>query len=219
MLSEEVKKGQAAYTKIGLAVYDFWVLGISNQYIWECPSSEIIAHFDKHISSNHLDIGVGTGYFLNNCKFNQDDSKVRIALMDLNQNSLDKAANCIKRYKPSKYRYNVLKKIDLDIAPFDSISLNYLFHCLPGKLSSKLKVLSNIDHLLSANGTVFGATLLSKDIDMTPLARRLMSFYNAKGVFSNTEDSKEDLARYLANNYSKYRVELKGCVALFSASR
>lgn len=219
MLSKDVKKGQAVYTKLGLAIYNFWVLGVSNQYIWSCPSPQLIAHFNKHITPNHLDIGVGTGYFLDKCKFNIADADVRIALMDLNQNSLDKAYNILKRYSPSRYRYNVLEKIDLETNSFDSISMNYLFHCLPGQLSDKLKVLDNIDHLLAQGGTIFGATLLSKGVKKNAAANRLMAIYNSKGIFSNTEDSLEDLESYLANKYSNYEIEVQGCVALFSANK
>jgi ubiquinone/menaquinone biosynthesis C-methylase UbiE len=216
-ISNEIRKGQAVYSKLVLRIYDFWVLGISNQYIWKCPTLKLMAYFNNHITSNHLDIGVGTGYFLDKCSF--PSSKVRIALMDLNQNSLDEASMRIKRYNPTQYRFNVLEKIKLDTKAFDSISLNYLFHCLPGKLSDKLLVLDNINHLLSENGIIFGSTILSLGINKNRMATKLMSIYNKKGIFSNTQDSIEDLENYLSSKYSHYKIEIKGCVALFNASK
>jgi hypothetical protein len=32
---------------------------------------------------------------------------------------------------------NVLQRIDIGMSGFDSISLNYLLHCLPGNFASK----------------------------------------------------------------------------------
>lgn len=97
-ISKEVERGQDVYSKPVLSLYDFWVLGVSNKYIWKCPTDKLLAHFDENISSNHLDIGVGTGCFLDKCRFPSDN--IRIALLDLNQNSLDKAGKRIKRYNP-----------------------------------------------------------------------------------------------------------------------
>lgn len=215
-VSQEVDKGQAVYSKPVLSIYDLWVLGVSNKYIWKCPTAKLLSHFNDNISSNHLDIGVGTGYYLDKCRF--PSPEVRVALMDLNQNSLDEAGKRIDRYKPTKYKFNVLDKVNLDTEPFDSISVNYLLHCLPGKLSEKLVVLDNVNHLLSENGTVFGSTILSNGVKKGALARKLMSIYNKKGIFSNTNDSVEDLENYLSSKYSNHEISVNGCVAIFKAS-
>jgi len=216
-ISKEVSDGQAVYSKRVLSIYDLWVLGVSNQFIWKCPTKVLLAHFNKHITVNHLDIGVGTGYFIDKC--HMPSSTVRVGLMDLNQNSLNEAGNRVKRYSPLLYRFNVLDKVNLDVATFDSISVNYLFHCLPGKLSEKLITLDNVDHLLSNNGSLFGATILSRGVKKSRAAAKLMSIYNKKGIFCNAEDSIDDLKDYLSDKYSNSKVEMHGCVALFSATK
>lgn len=66
---EQILAGQVVYTKRILSAYDIIVLGISNRYIWKCPSSKIEQHYNTNVTSNHLDVGVGTGYFLNRCEF------------------------------------------------------------------------------------------------------------------------------------------------------
>ena len=48
-------------------------------------------------------------------------------------------------------------------------------------------------------------------------ARRLMAFYNRKGVFSNEKDDAEGWRRALEQRFSSVSFELVGCVALFSA--
>lgn len=215
-ISKEIEAGQAIYSKPVLSIYDLWVLGISNQYIWKCPTSTLLKHFNQHVTPNHLDVGVGTGYFLDHCQF--PPGKIRIGLLDLNQNSLHQTAKRIKRYEPTLYKYNALAKLDIDTAPYDSISLNYLFHCLPGSLLEKLTVLDNLSHLLSKNGTVFGATILSQGVKKSSIATRLMAIYNKKGVFNNDQDSYQDLKNYLSDKYVSHEITVKGCVAMFSAS-
>lgn len=57
---EQVLAGQAVHTRRTLAVYDVVVLGISNRVVWKCPTPRLLAHYDRHVSANHLDVGAGT---------------------------------------------------------------------------------------------------------------------------------------------------------------
>src|SRR5262249_7044284 len=66
---EQVAAGHAVYTKRMLTVYDFVVLVISNRLIWKCPSRRILELYNRHVTGNHLHVGVGTGYFLARCRF------------------------------------------------------------------------------------------------------------------------------------------------------
>ncbi|HZM07834.1 MAG TPA: hypothetical protein VFC11_05185 [Methylocella sp.] len=59
---EQIAAGQAVYTKRMLGIYDWLVLGLSNRLIWRCPTQGLVAHYDRHVTANHLDVGVGTGY-------------------------------------------------------------------------------------------------------------------------------------------------------------
>ncbi|WP_444898420.1 class I SAM-dependent methyltransferase [Microbulbifer sp. VAAC004] len=214
-ISKEVWKGQAAYSKTLLWLYDFWVLFLSNRFIWRCPTPTILQQFDENVSVNHLDVGVGTGYFMDKCHF--PSPHIRLALMDLNQNCLDISAKRVARYKPILFRTNVLGEMPNDIEPFDSISVNYLFHCLPGRLSEKLIAIDYLNKLLSDHGTIFGSTILHEGVYKSAIAKRLMTFYNKKGIFSNTLDSQKDLENFLQSRFSEYSIEIRGCVALFSA--
>lgn len=211
--SEEVIAGQAIYSRSVLSIYDIWVLGISNSFIWKCPSSRILSLFNQHVSANHLDVGVGTGYFLDRCKF--PAANPRVALMDLNENSLHAAAARISRYKPEIYKHNVLEPVTQSIASFDSISVNYLFHCLPGPLSQKGVLLDYLHPLLNENGVLFGSTILQGDVKRGYPARKLMGVYNKKGIFSNTQDDLQSLQQSLSKRYREFGVEVQGCVALF----
>jgi SAM-dependent methyltransferase len=214
--TEQIRAGQAIYTPKMLAIYDVLVLGLSNRWIWKCPTPRLLAHYDRHVSGNHLDVGVGTGYFLDRCRF--PTSTPRIALMDLNRDSLQFAARRIARYQPETYVRNVMEKIDFDGANFDSVGVNYLLHCLPGDMATKARAFDFLSPLMAPGAVVFGSTLLQGGVESSFAARRLMDFYNSKGIFSNTQDNLETLTRELEKRFSAVSVETVGCAALFSAS-
>lgn len=66
--AEEVAAGQAVYTERLLAAYDFLVLGVSNRWVWKCSTRRLEELYARHITANHLDVGVGTGYLLDRCR-------------------------------------------------------------------------------------------------------------------------------------------------------
>ena len=214
-VSVDTEAGQAVYNRVTLALYDAWVLGFSNRFIWRCPTAWILDLFREHATSNHLDVGVGTGFYPDRAGLPGD--RPRLGLMDLNPVSLQVAARRNARFTPETYRRDVLQPIGFDAAPFDSISVNYLLHCLPGTIRDKQAALEHLKPLLAPGGTLFGATLLQGGIPRSAAARRLMAVYNAKGVFSNTGDDLPGLNKVLRSVFPDVEVKLVGCVALFTA--
>jgi len=210
-------KGAAVYTPAALALYDLAVLRFSNSLVWQCSSHVLLDFYNRHISAKHLDIGVGTGYFLDKCRF--PSTTPQIALFDLNPNSLAKSAKRLRRYNPSCYLGNALHRIDIGMSDFDSISLNYFLHCLPGNLASKSIVFEHVKPLLKDGGVIFGSTILGEGVRHNPLAQQLMKIYNAKGIFSNLSDSRSDLEAGLKAHFDEHTIHIAGCVALFSARR
>lgn len=211
---EQVVAGQAAYTRNGLAVYDFMVHGVSSRFFWNCPTRRLEALYDQHLSANHLDVGVGTGYFLDRCRF--PTPAPRIALMDLNQETLAFTARRIARYRPESYRRNVLEPIAIDAGNFDSVGLTYLLHCLPGNSETKAVVFEHLKALMNPGAVIFGATLLQGGVPRSWLATRLMEVYNRKGIFSNRDDTLAGLEQGLKRHFREVNIEVVGCSALFS---
>jgi len=212
--AEQVEAGQAVYTKQMLHAYDFVVLGVSNRLLWKCPTQRLVEHYNQHVTPNHLDVGVGTGYFLDNCRFQTHNP--RVALMDLNQTTLDFASARISRYKPETYRRSVLEPIHIDAAKFDSVGINYLLHCLPGSMESKAAAFDHLKSLMNANGMLFGSTLLQGGVPRNWFAKRLMDVYNKKGTFSNQADDLAGLKKELGKRFRNVALEVVGCAALFS---
>lgn len=213
--SPTVMAGQAVYTPRTLDLYDLVVLGVSNAVIWKCPTGRLLDHYNDNVSDRHLDVGVGTGWFLDRCRFPTDQPQ--ITLLDLNPVCLERAAVRISRYAPTTVHANVLEPIQLETGPFASIGLNYLLHCLPGSLRQKAVVFDHLSPSLEPGAVVFGSTLLAQGVVRSRMARELMAFYNSKGIFANEQDSVEDLRRELAARFQEVRVEIIGCAALFAA--
>lgn len=202
----------ALYNKWALAFYDLYVLGFSNRFVWRCPTPFIRELYNKNLSSHHLDIGVGTGYFLDKCQF--PSSQPKITLVDLNPNSLEVTAQRIARYQPKTVVADIFQPLPFTTERFDSVGLNYLLHCLPGNLLEKAVVFKNIAPYLNPGATVFGSTILSKNPQNT-LAKKLLKLYNAKGFFGNLADTREDLETALGLNFQSYDIREVGSVALF----
>ncbi|HVK94990.1 MAG TPA: methyltransferase domain-containing protein [Noviherbaspirillum sp.] len=211
---EQVAAGQAIYTQRALRAYDFVVLGVSNRFLWKCPTQRLVAHYNKHVSANHLDVGVGSGYFLDNGHF--PSRTPRVALMDLNQNTLDFTSERIARYQPETYLRNVLEPVSIDAENFDSVGVNYLLHCVPGSIESKAVIFDHLKTLMHPNAILFGSTLLQGGVQPSWFAQRLMNVYNSKGIFSNQNDSLEGLRRVLEARFRDVSIEVIGCAALFS---
>ena len=67
-----------------------------------------------------------------------------MTLLDINRHCLARSARRLSRYQPLLCEANLLAPIAVELEPADSIGLTYVLHCLPGRMSEKLKA---IDHL------------------------------------------------------------------------
>lgn len=211
---EDIAAGHAFYTKRSLAVYDLAILGCFSRVAWKCPARRVLAHYDTHVSANHLDVGVGTGYFLDRCTY--PSAPPRLALMDLNTVCLEVAADRVARYRPEIYEANVLEPLTIDAVKFDSIGMNYLLHCVPGTIRAKAVVFEHLKALANPGATMFGATLLHDGVRRNWMARQVMARNNRHGIFSNTDDDLDGLEWALAQYLTDTEVSVEGCVGLFS---
>jgi methyltransferase family protein len=212
--SDPAYPGQAVYTPRMLRVYDLVVTRFSNSLIWRCPARRILEHYDRHVRASHLDVGPGTGYYLDRCSF--PSAAPRITLMDPNPEVLRFAGDRISRYQPALHTADALKPIDLDPASFGSVGLAYVLHCMPGDISSKAMVFDNLIPLVEQGGMIFGTTILSRGVRHTRVGRKLMRIYNRKGIFSNFEDDLEGMKQVLASRFERFELDVVGAVALFA---
>jgi len=211
----DVEKGAALYDEKTLRFYDLVVHGISNHLAWRCPTKTLQKLYDDNVSTRHLDVGVGSGYFLHHCRTLA--ASASISLLDLNPQALRYAARRIARVRPTLHVGNVLETIRIPEAPFDSISLMYLLHCIPGDLSAKAVAFSNLGACLTDDGVLFGATILGVGVAHTLPARALLKLYNSRHIFGNAADTKEQLESALAARFREHRIAIEGSVATFVA--
>jgi SAM-dependent methyltransferase len=190
------------------------VTRLSNSLVWRCPARRILEHYDRHVGASHLDVGPGTGYYLDRCSF--PSAVPRITLVDPNPEVLRFAGDRISRFQPTLYAADALKPIDLEPASFGSIGLSYVLHCMPGSISSKAIVFDNLIPLVEQDGVIFGTTILNQGVHHTRLGRKLMRIYNHKGIFCNLEDDLAGLERVLATRFERFDLDVAGGVALFA---
>ena len=213
--ADATAKAHAIYTPVSLAFYDLAVHGLSNRFAWQCPTSKIIDLYRQRLSANHLEAAVGTGLFLDLAGTAFD----RLVLLDINPHCLKVSSRRLRRFEPACQQADLLEMLDLDLQParFSSVALTYVLHCLPGSLAVKLVVVDQLAPFLEPGATLFGATILGKEVEPNLPARSLLSLYNSKGVFNNLDDDLGALAQSLENRFDRVEIEQYGLVALFTA--
>ena len=209
--------GQAVYSRRFLSVYDAFVYGFNHPLLWRCPKARLVAHYDANVGARHLDVGVATGALLDDCRFPVPDPE--LTLMDLNPNSLAAASRRLARYAPRTHRANVLEDWHLEPGSYDSGARTLRRHCLTVPMSAKGVAFEHAHRVLAPGGTFFGATILGKDVPISPLATAFIALSNARGILDNHGDGPAELDAALAAVFPTRTVTIHGTVALFSARR
>ena len=205
--------GQADYTPQLLAVYDRLVIGFLGWFLWRTPLEPILRGYRRDIRDNHLDVGPGTGWFIERSSL-PDGSKV--TLVDPNPNVLRHATRKLQRFDVTAVEADVLKPLPV-AGPFESAALNLVIHCLPGPMSRKASAIEHIAAVLSPTATLFGATVLGRSANHTWQGRRVLTAFNWRGAFDNLDDSEAGLREILEASFDTVDIEIAGSAAIFSA--
>ncbi|ABC28413.1 SAM-dependent methyltransferase [Hahella chejuensis KCTC 2396] len=213
-VDSRVKLSQRYFNPLTLAVYDLALFGFIDKYAWGCPTERVLRHYRDHLSANHLEVGVGSGYLLDHSTF--PSKEPRLALMDLSESCLQKTSRRLTRYHPQCYRRNILQPVEIGAPGFDSIAVNYVMHCVPGNFERKGEAFGHLSHLLNDDGVLFGSTVLSVGVEKDMFTRLCMSSLNKAGVFCNEEDCATALHDVLRRYFNHVEMEIVGCVALFA---
>ena len=207
--------GYRGYTWLLLKIYDPWVLGITTWAIWRSPVAPGIERYRRLVGRRHLDVGPGTGYFLE--KAAPPDGN-EITLVDPNPNVLEHASRRLAAMRPVTVQADVMKPLPVE-GPFDSAALSFVLHCLRGPQEHKAVAIRHIADVLTPDGVLFGGTVLGLGERHTPQARGFLRFANRLGDFDNLGDTAEGLRRILEESFEDVEVEVVGSTALFEARR
>jgi SAM-dependent methyltransferase len=161
----------------------------------------------------HLDVGPGTGYFLERAA---PPDGTEITLLDPNPNVLRKASRRLAGMHPVTVEADVMKPLPVE-GPFDSAALSYVLHCLRGPMSNKATAIRNIADVLTPDGVLFGGTVLGLGERHRPQARAVLRAFNWQGDFDNLADTAEGLRRILDESFETVEVDVVGSTADFTA--
>jgi SAM-dependent methyltransferase len=212
--SDPSYKGQAGYNRFLLAIYDPFVLGFMARAVWRCPIPPVVERYRRHLGRRHLDVGPGTGYFLEKAA---PPVGAEVTLLDPNPNVLARSSRRLAAMHPVTVEADVMKPLPVD-GPFDSAALSFVLHCLRGPLSHKAVAIRNIADVLTPDGVLFGGTVLGLAERHTPQARAVLRAFNRKGDFDNLGDTADGLRRILEESFEMADVDVIGSTAHFTAT-
>ena len=207
-------RGQSEYTPFFLKLYDPVILGFFTRVVWRCPTPLLVQRYGRHIRPRHLDVGPGTGYFLERAGLPAGSP---VTILDPNVNVLEHASQRLQRLDITAVQADVLKPLPLT-GPFDSAALHGVIHCLPGPLSRKAVAVANVAAVLAPTGVLFGASLLGRGGPHTWLSRKMLDANNRRGIFDNLGDTEEGLGEILAASFKHVNLETIGSMAVFAAT-
>ncbi|MEM7360821.1 MAG: class I SAM-dependent methyltransferase [Pseudomonadota bacterium] len=211
------KPGQWLFSLMSHRLYDFFLYCFVSGFIWRCPPGELSAAYREYSASNHLEIGVGTGYLLH--QQSRYRNFERLGLMDLNMACLTKSAQRLVLQKPETMQVDITSVMSTDGACFDSVAMNFVLHCVPGTFIEKRQALKNVHRLLNPGGVFFGATLLATGVRHSKTARILMTILNRLGIFNNNGDALQELEHCLKAEFSQVRTTTLGSAVLWVANK
>lgn len=207
-------RGQSDYGRVLLALYDPLVLGPVARFVWRCPTSRLVEGYRRHIRDRHLDVGPGTGFFLDRSGL-PDGS--RVTIVDPNANVLRHATRRLRRLGVTAVRADVLKALPVEGA-FESAALHLVLHCLPGPLSRKALAVEHVAAVLAPTGVLFGASVLGLGGPQTWLSRGFLKAFNRRGAFDNLDDTADGLRQVLEASFEHVELEVVGSIAIFAAA-
>ena len=206
--------GQREYGPLFLRIYDPLILGLFSPFVWRCPTTYLVERYRTHVGRRHLDIGPGTGYFLERAGL---PDRSPVTLLDPNRNVLDHASRRLQRLDVTTIEADVLKPLPVE-GPFDSAALNGVLHCLPGPLTRKADAVANVAAVLAPTGVLFGASILGDSGRHSWLARSMLKANNRRGTFDNLDDTEDGVRQILEASFERVEMEMIGSMAVFAAS-
>lgn len=211
--SDPAYPGQRDYGRLLLRLYDPLVLGPIARFVWRLPTDEHVRLYREHIRPNHLDVGPGTGYFLERAGLPRGTG---VTILDPNPTVLRYVKGRLRDLEVTTLEADVLKPLPTS-APFGSAALSFVLHCLPGPMGRKASAIANVARVLDPGGVLFGATVLGRSARHTRLGRGFLWAFNRRGAFGNLDDTETGLQDILGRSFRDVSIRIVGGTAVFVA--
>jgi len=212
--SDPAYRGQSDYSRALLRLYDPLVLGPIARFVWRFPIEEHVKLYREHIRPNHLDVGPGTGYFLDHAGL---PAGSRVTILDPNDNVLRHVKGRLRDLDVTAVQADVLKPLPV-AGGFESAALSLVLHCLPGPMERKALAIANIARVMAPNGVLFGASVLGPSASHTLLGRAFLWAFNKRGAFGNLGDTETGLRDILERSFEQVTLRTVSGTAVFVAT-
>jgi len=206
--------GQRDYGPLLLRLYDPIVIRYVSRIVWRVPPEALHDRFRKRVRPNHLDVGPGTGWFLDHSDL---PDGAPITILDPNTHVLEHVSKRLARFDVTAVEADVLKPLPVT-GPFASAALHLVIHCLPGPQERKQLAVTNVARVLAPDGIFFGATVLGMRGPQTRLSRAVLRVFNAQRGFDNLDDTQDSIRAMLEAEFAQVEIELIGSLAVFAAT-
>ena len=184
--------------------------------VWGVGDEPATDLYRNHMGRRHLDIGPGTGYFIVAADPPRDRE---ITLIDANPHVLEHCSRTLVEWAPTLVEANALRPLPVG-GPFDSAALTHVLHCLPGPPEAKRVAIEHVAAKLTADGVLFGGTVLGTGANHTRSARLAVRAFNRLGGFDSRDDDVAWLRAILQDSFYEVDVDdSSGSIAYFVASR
>src|SRR4029079_487569 len=170
-----------------------------------------VAMYRRNIRPNHLDVGPGTGYFIDHAGL---PAGSRVTILDPTPNAVRHVTRRLRNLDVTAVEADVLKPLPV-AGPFESAGMNAVLHCLPGPLERKAVSVANVAGVLAPEATFFGATVLGRSAKHTRMGRAFLTSFNRRGTFDNLDDTADGIAEILRRSFRQVNVETLGGLAVF----
>jgi hypothetical protein len=215
--NRSLKAGQLFFSMMNHRMYDTGLYRFVTGQIWRCPTERLMDTYADNISGDHLEIGVGSGYFLEHTLCSE--SVHRLVLLDLNRSCLEKSAERLKSCAPLLHQLDIQQPIAPAMRGFASIGMNYVLHCIPGNFRRIQHIFHHVHAMLAEDGVFFGATLVKRPARKGVIAWLLMWFLNAVGIFNNSLHTVEELEDAMKSLFDDVEISTVGSAVVFRASK
>jgi SAM-dependent methyltransferase len=199
------------YTRRFMAIYDHLILGLYLRWVWRCPRPVLADHDRAHTGRRHLDVGPGTGYYLDVADLSPGTA---ITLLDPNPEVLVHAARRLVAHTPTTVHADACEPLPIT-GPFESAALNLVLHCIAGT-DRKAAAIRHVAATLHEGGVLFGASVLGAPEVHGRLGRTAITTLNRRGIFTNLDDTEEALKCLLHDAFAHVALVRVGAVAIFA---